>query len=134
MLTKMLLCDDYLARPIDFSASDDILENTETAIKEDPSCLTCHASLDPLSSAMFGFWWIERFNPLEATYYHPERELMGMEMMGVEPSWFGQPVQGFAEVGERIANDIRFSQCTITQKFRDAVSTQRSSHRFPTDQ
>ena len=115
MITKMLLCDDYLARPIDFSASDDILENTETAIKEDPSCLTCHASLDPLSSAMFGFWWIERYNPLEATYYHPERELMGMEMMGVSPAWFGTPVLGFAQVGEQIANDIRFSQCTVRQ-------------------
>ena len=131
MLTKMLLCDDYLARPIDFSASDDILENTETAIKEDPSCLTCHASLDPLSSAMFGFWWIERFNPLEATYYHPERELMGMEMMGVEPSWFGQPVLGFAEVGERIAQDIRFSQCTIQQSLEMLYQRKSKATDFP---
>jgi len=115
MITKMLLCDDYLARPIDFTASENIIENTETAIREDPSCLTCHASLDPLSSAMFGFWWIERYNPLEATYYHPERELMGMEMMSVSPAWFGTPVTGFAEVGEQIANDIRFHQCTIRQ-------------------
>ena len=131
MITKMLLCDDYLARPIDFSASDDILENTQTAIKEDPSCLTCHASLDPLSSAMFGFWWIERFNPLEATYYHPERELMGMEMMGVEPSWFGQPVLGFAEVGERIADDIRFSQCTITQSLEMLYQRRVKATDFP---
>ena len=131
MLTKMLLCDDYLARPIDFSASDDILENTETAIKEDPSCLTCHASLDPLSSAMFGFWWVERYNPLEATYYHPERELMGMEMMGVEPSWFGQPVLGFAEVGELIAQDIRFSQCTITQALEMLYQRKTKATDFP---
>ena len=131
MLTKMLLCDDYLTRPIDFSASDDILENTETAIKEDPSCLTCHASLDPLSSAMFGFWWIERFNPLEATYYHPERELMGMEMMGVAPAWFGQPVLGFAEVGELIAQDLRFSQCTITQSLEMLYQRKVRATDFP---
>ena len=43
MITKMLLCDDYLTRPIDFSASEDILENTETAIKE-TGCLTCRVS------------------------------------------------------------------------------------------
>ena len=68
--------------------------------------------------------------PLEATYYHPERELMGMEMMGVEPSWFYQPVLGFAEVGERIANDIRF-QCTITQSLE--MLYQQITYRFPTD-
>ncbi len=115
MVTKMLLCDDYLARPIDFTASENIIENTETATREDPSCLTCHASLDPLASSMFGFWWIEQFNPLEATYYHPERELMGMEMMGVSPAWYGTPVTGFAEVGQRLSEDLRFHQCTIQQ-------------------
>lgn len=115
MMTRLLLCDDYLARPIDFSAGTDILENTEDAIQNDPSCLTCHASLDPLAASMFGFWWVERYNPLEATYYHPERELMGEQMMNVQPSWFGQPVVGFADVGQHIANDTRFHQCTVRQ-------------------
>ncbi len=115
MLTKMLLCDDYLARPINFTASENILENTESALQEDPSCLTCHASLDPLAASMFGFWWMERFNPLETTYYHPERELMGLEMMGVSPAWFGTPVSTFTEVGVLIAQDTRFAQCTIRQ-------------------
>jgi hypothetical protein len=115
MMTRLLLCDDYLARPIDFAAGSNILENTEDAVQNDPSCLTCHASLDPLAASMFGFWWVERYNPLEATYYHPERELMGEQMMNVQPSWFGQPVVGFADVGQHIANDLRFHQCTVRQ-------------------
>ena len=57
-----------------------------------------------------------------------------MEMMGVEPSWFGQPVLGFAEVGERIANDIRFSQCTITQSlemlYQRKIKGTEISHRL----
>ena len=132
MITKMLLCDDYLARPINFRASTNILENTETAIQEDPSCLTCHASLDPLSASMFGFWWIERYNPLEATYYHPERELQGTEMMSVEPAWFGHPVTGFAEVGQRIAQDSRFHQCTVRQSMEMLLQRSMNEEDFQT--
>lgn len=114
-ISKLLLCDDYLARPVRFSAGSSILEDTNLALQQDPACLTCHSSLDPLAASMFGFWWIERYNPLEAVYYHPEREMMGEEMMNIAPAWFGQPVQSFAEVGQLIAQDIRFQRCTVEQ-------------------
>ena len=134
MITRMLLCDDYLARPIDFSAGNNILENTDNAVQNDPSCLTCHASLDPLAASMFGFWWVERFNPLEATYYHPERELMGTDMMNVEPAWFGEPVVGFAEVGKQIANDNRFHQCTVRQAGEILLNRRLTANDFSTIQ
>ena len=131
LITKMLLCDDYLERPIDFSAGNNILEDTESAIRQDPACLTCHSSLDPLASSMFGFWWVEQFNPLEATYYHPERELMGEEMIKVAPSWFGEPVMGFAEIGERIAADNRFHQCTVRQAREMLYNREQGAVDFP---
>lgn len=114
-ITKLLLCDDFLERPISFEASENALEDTELALKNDPACIACHSSLDPLAASMFGFWWVEQFNPLEAVYYHPERELMAESMMGVTPAWFGTPVTSFAMVGELIAQDSRFHQCTIRQ-------------------
>lgn len=114
-ITKLLLCDDFLERPITFEASANALEDTELALKEDPACIACHSSLDPLAASMFGFWWVEQFNPLEAVYYHPERELMAERMMGVSPAWFGTPVNSFAMVGELIAQDSRFHQCTVRQ-------------------
>jgi hypothetical protein len=119
-ITRLLLCDDYLMRPVSFEASSDVLEDTNKALKSDPACLTCHSSLDPLAASMFGFWWLERYNPLEATYYHPERELMGEVMMEVSPAWFGSPVQNFAEIGMHIANDPRFHQCTV-RTFREIL-------------
>lgn len=131
MITKMLLCDDYLERPIDFGAGTNILEDTESAIREDPACISCHSSLDPLASSMFGFWWIEQFNPLEATYYHPERELMGEDMIQVAPAWFGESVLGFAEVGEKIAVDSRFHQCTVRQAREMLLNRKQTAQDFP---
>lgn len=112
-ITRLLLCDDYLLRPVTFEASPQVLENTDLALQTDPACLTCHASLDPLAASMFGFWWVEQFNPLEATYYHPEREGMGAEELSTTPAWFGQPVTSFAEVGQYISTDPRFRQCAV---------------------
>ena len=62
---------------------------------------------------MFGFYWLEEGNPLEALYYHPEREPIGQEMIGVAPAWYGQPVNSFAEIGLHIAADSRFRQCAV---------------------
>ena len=112
-ITRLLLCDDYLLRPVTFEASPQVLENTDLALQTDPACLTCHASLDPLAASMFGFWWIEQFNPLEATYYHPEREGMGADQLSTTPAWFGQTVTSFAEVGQHISEDPRFRQCAV---------------------
>ena len=114
-ITRLLLCDDYLLRPVTFEASPQVLENTDLALQTDPACLTCHASLDPLAASMFGFWWIEQFNPLEATYYHPEREGMGADQLSTTPAWFGQTVTSFAEVGQHISEDPRFRQCAVQQ-------------------
>lgn len=119
-ITKLLLCDDFLERPISFEASQNALEDTELALKNDPACIACHSSLDPLAASMFGFWWVEQFNPLEAVYYHPERELMAESMMDVSPAWFGTPVSSFAMVGQLIAQDSRFHQCTV-RRFQEIL-------------
>ena len=112
-ITRLLLCDDILSRPISFEASQHALEETTIAVREDPACATCHSSLDPLASSMFGFYWLEEGNPLEALYYHPEREQIGKEMIGVAPAWYGQPVNSFAEIGLHIAADSRFRKCAV---------------------
>ena len=107
-LFRSLVCEDLLLRPVVFEASESVLNDTETALKTDPACLSCHAVLDPLASALFGFWWIEQFNPLEAARYHPEREPMGVDTLGSFSCLFGEPVSGLSELGEVIANDLTF--------------------------
>jgi hypothetical protein len=72
----LLLCNDYLVRPLEFDRNVNLLdeEAVNTAIETDPSCTNCHGSLDPLAGYFFGFWWYDPSNPLENVRYFPERE------------------------------------------------------------
>jgi hypothetical protein len=52
-ITDLLLCASYLARPVVVSALDPSLgDDVEDLIHTSPSCLGCHASLDPLTAEL----------------------------------------------------------------------------------
>lgn len=112
-LSKLLLCQDYLARPISLGGGGTLLdvEGNENAVRENPVCQSCHATLDPLASALFGYWWIDIYDGAELARYHPERELLGEELLGVAPGYFGQPISGLNELGAAVAADPRFGRC-----------------------
>lgn len=112
-ISRLLLCEDFLARPVTFSANDSDLSDLTNAITTNPYCVACHASLDPLASSMFGFWWVVIYSRVEDTNYHPERENLGQVYLGVDPSWFGEPMSGLSEMGYKIATDSRFFSCTV---------------------
>lgn len=113
-LSRLFLCSDYLTRPVTFSSSG-LLEDgsLEPAIRTEPSCISCHATLDPLASMLFGFWWFDRYDTTELSFYHAEREQLGALYLGVEPGWFGQPVDSIDEFGGLIASDPRFADCAV---------------------
>lgn len=112
-LSELLLCQPLLARPVSFASSPSLVDEdgTAEALANDPQCLACHASIEPLAAAFFG--WIPSidYNPLELGYYHPERESQGPETLGVERSYYGTPLAGFQDVGPRVAADSRFYRC-----------------------
>ena len=76
-VSKMLLCDDYLSRPIvlNRAAVDQLTVDPETAISTNASCQSCHSTLDPLASHFFGFFVYDDEDPTEggAATYRPER-------------------------------------------------------------
>jgi hypothetical protein len=113
-VSRLLLCEDFLSRPVDLSeidiSSEDALNN---ATRSNPSCLTCHSSLDPLASSLFGFWPLNRADVYEVTYYHPEREQVGAYYLGSEPAWFGMPLSDTSDLGVQIAQDVRFRRCAV---------------------
>lgn len=114
-ITRLLLCDDILSRPISFSAGVVSLadaEGTATAIRTQESCIVCHSTIEPLAATLFGFGTSISYNGLEASYYHPEREYDGETTLGVAPGYFGEPIVGLGELGPSIARDPRFWQCT----------------------
>jgi len=114
-ITRLLLCEDYLERPVRFTEAPALVDegDTENAIKSSESCMACHISLDPMASALFGFWWYEIYDPAEMSRYHADREPLGKELLGVEPELYGVPVSGLGELGQALTLDPRFNQCAV---------------------
>ena len=113
-ITRLLLCDDYLSRAVQFeSPSLTDAEGTSEAVRTDPSCLACHATLDPLAASLFGFWSYDLYDPLELSFYHPEREPLGEDALQVAPAWFGQPLYSVSDLGPAVADDARFARCAV---------------------
>ena len=112
-ISKLLLCEDYLVRPVAFSEADTTSEATADAVHSDPYCLACHASLDPVAASLFGFWWLSLYSEIEETTYHPEREALWEQFLGVEPAWYGTPISGLPDLGVSIARDSRFYTCAV---------------------
>lgn len=127
--SRILLCNDYLVRPLEFDRNVNLLDEdaVDEAITTNPSCVNCHQSLDPLASYFFGFWWYDPSNTLEIVKYFPEREGRWEDYTGVAPSFYGQPGYTLRDLGEQIAGDHRFPTCAVEQAWelllrRDATA------------
>lgn len=116
-VSKMLLCDDYLSRPVvlNRSAVDQLTQDPESAISTNPSCQSCHSSLDPLASHFFGFFPTD--DEEDTTVYKPEREEGWRIYADKEPAYFGIPTANIAELGVAIAHDTRFVDCAVRTVF-----------------
>lgn len=113
-LSRLFLCEDFLLRPISFE-SPALLdrESLNAAIREEEACAGCHSALDPLASALFGFWWFDLYDPAELSRYHTEREQLGVYYLETDPAWFGTPLQGAVDLGPTLAADPRFKTCAV---------------------
>ncbi len=113
-IARLLLCQDMLSRPVSLDGAIQLDEEdgTAEAISTVPGCVACHATIEPLAASLFGFWTVIGYNPDELSAYHPEREQLGPIYLGVEPGFYGQPIDGLVELGAAIASDSRFYRCT----------------------
>ncbi|MCB9778973.1 MAG: DUF1549 domain-containing protein [Alphaproteobacteria bacterium] len=114
-VSRILLCNDYLTREIDFERNVDLLDEEAVldAIHQNPGCVSCHASLDPIASYLFGFWTYVPDSAVDSTTYHPEREQQWQAYTGVAPAWYGEPGSSLSDLGEQIAGDARFPDCAV---------------------
>lgn len=118
-VSRILLCNDYLTRPIDFDRNVDLLdqEAIEQAIRNNPACVSCHTSLDPLAGYFYGFWYYTPDNPADVSIYHPEREQRWQTYTGVEPGFYGESGYSLTDLGHQIAADTRFPECMVENAF-----------------
>ena len=126
-VSRILLCDDYLARPVSFARTQiDALTSgdPEDVIRDTPTCQSCHSSLDPLAAHFYGFWWEVDGDFRDQTTYRPEDEPMWRDHANKPPGYFGRPTYGIRELAEQIAADERFERCAVKTVFEGL--TQRS--------
>ena len=113
-ISRAFLCEDYLERPIDFPKDVDLTdsEGIAEAIRTNPGCQACHATLDPFASHLWGFMQLSD-DAYSWSVYHPEAELMWMDETGASPAYFGKPTGGtLTGLAQAVAADERFVACT----------------------
>ena len=119
-VSRTLLCDDYLARPIvlNRAAVDQLTISPEEAISTNASCQSCHSTLDPLSAHFFGFFIPddEEFTE-DPLVYRPEREQGWRDYANRPPGYYGLPTAHVRELAEAIAADSRFHDCAVETVF-----------------
>lgn len=118
-VSRILLCHDYLTRPIDFDRNVNLLdtEAISDALRTNPSCTNCHVSLDPMASYFFGFWAYNDDSGLEVASYHPERENRWEDFNGTPPGFYGEPGSSLTDLGRQIAADNRFPECMVEHTY-----------------
>jgi len=119
-LSRLLLCEDYLARPVSFSRTQiDALVSgdPEDVIRDTQTCQSCHNSLDPLAANFFGFWWEQDGDFRQQTTYRPEDEDLWREFAQKAPGFYGRPTHGIRELAEEVASDERFDECAVKTVF-----------------
>ncbi len=118
-VSRILLCNDYLSRPIEFDRNVNLLDSDalDDALKNNGGCTACHSTLDPLASYFFGFYAFDYASKLDITYYHPEREQYWRDTNGVAPGYYGEPGYTLADLGEQIAADPRLPECVTEQVY-----------------
>lgn len=118
-ISRAFLCEDYLDRPIDFPKDVDLTDSEliREAIKTNPGCQACHATLDPFASHLWGFMQLAE-DAASWSLYHPQNELMWKEETDAQPAFFGTPTEGTLSIlAQSIGADERFAACTVQRVY-----------------
>jgi len=119
-ISKLFLCTDYLEKSIEFDRDVNLLDEgaVNEALKTNPGCYACHASLDPFASFLFGFHYYDYDGLMDISYYHPEREFLWQEATDLQPAYYGEPGYSLSDLGHLIAADPRFAECAVEQVWK----------------
>ena len=117
-VSRALLCHDFLEADIPVDTSVDLSDPSAVtrAVTSNPACAGCHQTLDPLASYFFAFHEGTLFSaplvgyPVTHLYDADDTDRWFLTNRR-PPSYFGQPAEGLAGLGQAIADDPRFARC-----------------------
>lgn len=133
VIADALLCASFLDRDVPLFGDIDLADESavKDALRTDPACVSCHQTLDPLASHLFGFTRVAA-GPVKRSYergcgprpglcyplpeYRPEQAAGYRKRTGRDPNFFGLPSRDLASLGAQIADDPRFSMC-VARRF-----------------
>ena len=122
MVSRSLLCDDFLERDIIVDTSIDLSDPAvvRDAVVANPACAGCHQTLDPLAS----YFWpmdanvnIGRIASYPLDMYDDAKVGRWRGTSGRPPSFYGQAGSTLTDLGGLIAEDPRFSLCASRRFF-----------------
>lgn len=121
-LARAFLCADFFDRDVqfDFALDADALAQMEHAVREQESCLACHAALDPLASFLGGFTERSQEEP-EAQFTRYSAYTADWYAAWTPPAYFGHPGADLADLGAFIAEDPRFASCVVNRFYEGLV-------------
>lgn len=130
LIAESLLCSGFLGRDVPLFNNIDLADEdaVKSALTTDASCVSCHQTLDPLASHLFGFVRVaprairmsyagdrcgtERGQCYPLNEYRPRAATSYRRKTGREPNFFGLPSTDLRTLAAQIAADPRFSMCS----------------------
>lgn len=130
LVADALLCGDFLARDVPITGEVDLADDDAVAeaVDRDPTCVSCHQSLDPLAAHLWRFNPVVDEGAIALAYLGSCQSVLGnfcypIEMHTPElsgawlllglraPGYYGVPTETIGDVGHQIAEDPRFARC-----------------------
>lgn len=135
LLAKFATCRDFLDSDIPVDSSVDLSDDAVVAdaLNNNPSCVACHADLDPLAATLWGFRELSPARAIATSYqaecednprtgtndcypvsmWDPRRAELWRRLGLRGPGFFGTEVDDLDALGDAIASDDRFAECTV---------------------
>jgi hypothetical protein len=145
-IADVLLCSSFLTRDIPIGGGIDLADDeaVATAVSTQTECVGCHQSLDPLGANFWGFRELININSVKVAY---EDNCAGNQVYGCyplatynptitekwadkglrAPGYYGTPTENMSDVGQAIAADARFRQCTARRFYSYLAQVDRES-------
>lgn len=113
LVSRALLCYDFLSRQVEIDSSIDLADEEAVAhaIRNNAACVSCHQTLDPLAAYFSSYFPIYVPQQLERYPFRFFNPAFASVFRATEPGFFGQPGGDIRDLGARIAEDPRFSMC-----------------------